>query len=48
MHSQTVHVDAPEPEGSAGVRKLASRAGSGGSVRAGESPAVSTSTNSVA
>lgn len=42
MHNQTDQMDAPETDGSAGVRKLASRVGSGGTARPGESPGAST------
>ena len=42
MHKQTGQMDAPETDGSAGVRKLALRLGSGGNVRSGESPDAST------
>jgi hypothetical protein len=42
MHSQTDQIDAPTTDGSAGARKLASRVGSGGDARSGESPDAST------
>lgn len=38
MHNQTVHVEQPETDGSAGRAKVASRVGSGDDDRSGESP----------
>lgn len=42
MHNQTDRTNLPEPDGSAGREQAASRVGSGGDVRSGESPDVST------